>query len=333
MSQKPNASRPLGWSARTRGVAVAALSAALLAGCGQSPEDMLASAKSYMEKQDLSAASIQLKNALQENGNLAEARFLLGSIHVKQGDAVGAVKELQRARDLGYPQEQIAPLLARALLGAGEFDTLLKDFAETRVAAPRDQAVILAALGDANLAKRDADKARAAYLDALASDPDQAEARIGLARTHIIKGDLKAAEDEVREAIKRNPESAEAHATLADLLTMRNEPEQSLLSLREAIRLAPRAVNYHFAHVSQLLRQGNAPEAEKALQAMQAVAASHPSTRYLKALMDYQANRLVEARDALLQVLKDAPQYLPAELLAGTVLVRLNEHTQGRSHL
>ena len=94
MSQKLNAFRPLGWSARARGVALAALTAALLAGCGQSPEQMLASAKSYMEKQDLSAASIQLKNALQENGNLAEARFLLGSIHVKQGDAVGAVKEL-----------------------------------------------------------------------------------------------------------------------------------------------------------------------------------------------------------------------------------------------
>ena len=333
MSEKLTAFRPAGWTGRARGVAIAALTAALLAGCGQSPEDMLASAKSYMEKQDLSAASIQLKNALQENGNLAEARFLLGSIHVRQGDPVGAVKELQRARDLGYPQEQIAPLLARALLGAGELDKLLEEFASTRVADNGAQGIILAALGDANLAKRDADKARAAYLDAIAADPDQVDARIGLARTHMINADLKAAEDEVREAIRRNPASAEAHATLADILMMRNEPEQSLLSLREAIRLAPRAVNYHFAHVSQLLRQGNMPEAEKALQAMQSAAASHPSTRYLQALIDYQNNRLVEARDTLLQVLKDAPQYLPAELLAGTVLVRLNEHVIGRTHL
>lgn len=333
MSEKLNAFRPAGWTGSARGVAIAALTAALLAGCGQSPEDMLASAKSYMEKQDLSAASIQLKNALQENGNLAEARFLLGSIHVRQGDAVGAVKELQRARELGYPQEQIAPLLARALLRAGELDKLLEEFASTRVADNGSQGIILAALGDANLAKRDADKARAAYLDAIAADPDQVDARIGLARTHMINADLKAAEDEVREAIRRNPESAEAHATLADVLMMRNEPEQSLLSLREAIRLAPRAVNYHFAHVSQLLRQGNMPEAEKALQAMQSAAAAHPSTRYLQALMDYQNNRLVEARDTLLQVLKDAPQYLPAELLAGTVLVRLNEHVIGRTHL
>lgn len=333
MSQKVNPVRSSKWSARRRGAAVAALSAVLLAGCGQSPEEMLASAKSYIEKQDLNAASIQLKNALQENGNLAEARFLLGSIHVKQGDAAGAVKELRRARDLGYPQEQVAPLLARALLAAGEFDTLLKDFAETRVAAPKDQAVILAALGDAHLAKADVDKARTAYLDALASDADQTAARIGLARTHVIKGDLRAAEEEAREAVRREPGSAEAHAILADLLTMANQPEQALASLREALRLAPRAVNYHFAHVSQLMRQGNAAEAEKALKAMQAVAGAHPSTRYLKALMDYQNNRLVEARDILLQVLKDAPQYLPAELLAGTVLVRLNEHTLGRSHL
>ena len=150
------------WSRRKSGLAATLLSALLLSGCGESPEQMLDSAKGYLAKDDLNAASIQLKNALQENGNLAEARFLLGSIHVRQGDAAGAVKELQRARDLGYPQEQVAPLLARALLAAGEIDTLLKDFGETRVAAPRDQAVILAALGDANLAKRDADKARAA---------------------------------------------------------------------------------------------------------------------------------------------------------------------------
>lgn len=333
MSHKQNAICRTAWSTRARGVAIAALSAVLVVGCGQSPEEMLASAKSYLDKQDLSAASIQLKNALQENGNLAEARFLLGGINLKQGDAAGAVKELQRARDLGYPADPIAPLLARALLGAGEFDRLLQDFAETRVTDQGAQATILATLGDANLAKGEADKARARYVEALAADPDQTDARIGLARTHILKGELQAAEYEAREAVKRNASSAEAHATLSDVLTMLNQPEQALVSLREAIRLAPRVVSYHFALVSQLLRQNNMPEAEKALQAMQQAAASHPSTRYLKALMDYQNNRLVEARDTLLQVLKDAPQYLPAELLAGTVLVRLNEHVIGRSHL
>lgn len=333
MRQKHSVLPQAAWSGRARSVAAAMLSAALVVGCGQTPEDMLASAKTYLEKRDLSAASIQLKNALQENGSLAEARFLLGGIHLEQGDVAGAVKELQRARELGYPSESVAPLLARALLGAGEYDTLLKDFADTRVADKAAQATILAALGDASFAKGDADTARARFVEALAVDPDQTSARIGIARAHVLKGELQPAEDEAREAIKRNPGSAEAHAVLFDVLNLRNQPDAAIAALREAVRLSPRAVSYHFALVSQLLRRSDMPEAEKALKAMQQVAASHPSTRYLQALMDYQNNRLVEARDILLKVLKDAPQFLPAELLAGTVLVRLNEHIIGRSHL
>ena len=52
----------------------------LLAACGgESPESLIASSKAYMAKNDTKAAVIQLKNALQQNPTLAEARFLLGS--------------------------------------------------------------------------------------------------------------------------------------------------------------------------------------------------------------------------------------------------------------
>ena len=78
------------WSGRAAsGVAAAALSVLLLAGCSETPEEMLVSAKAFIEKQDLDAASIQLKNALQQNGSLAEARFLLGRINMRQGNVAG----------------------------------------------------------------------------------------------------------------------------------------------------------------------------------------------------------------------------------------------------
>ena len=188
MSQKRSANRPPRWSAHARGVAAATLSAFLLAGCGETPEQMLASAKTYIENKDFDAASIQLKNALQANGNMAEARFLLGRINARQGNVAGAVKEFQRAQELGYARDEVARELAPALLKAGELDKLLTEYADPRIDDPAVRAVVLVALGDAHLMKRDVDKAHSAYERAFAANPDEHGARLGLARTTLIKG-------------------------------------------------------------------------------------------------------------------------------------------------
>lgn len=333
MSQHRTARRRPRWSSRVRGVAVAAVSALLLAGCGETPEEMLASAKTYIEKNDFDAASIQLKNALQADGNLAEARFLLGRINARQGNVAGAVKEFQRAGEFGHPRDEVARELAPALLKAGELDKLFAEYGDPRVGDPVALAAVLVALGDAHMIRREVDKAHAAYQQALAASPDEHGARMGLARTNALKGEAGKAEELVRETVERAPELAEARAMLAEILIAEGDDARGVAELREAVRLQPKTLDHHFALVGQLLRQGANAEADSALQAMKSVGASHPTTRYLQALVDFRDNRLAQARDGLMQVLKDAPQFLPAELLAGTVLVRLQEHVLARTHL
>src|SRR6476620_7862733 len=96
--------------------ALAVLAAVCLVGCApDKPEALIASAKEYLARNDRNAAVIQLKNALQKNPDLGEARFLLGKALLENGDMAAAEKELTKANELRYPFDQLAPVLARAI--------------------------------------------------------------------------------------------------------------------------------------------------------------------------------------------------------------------------
>ena len=73
------------------------LVALLLVACGEKPDALLLSAKDYLAKNDNKAAVIQIKNALQVDPDLPEARFLLGATLLETGDPVGAELELRKA--------------------------------------------------------------------------------------------------------------------------------------------------------------------------------------------------------------------------------------------
>lgn len=114
------------------------LTALVLSACGaDSPETMLASAKDYLAKNDNKAAVIQLKNALQNNPDLAEARFLLGKALLEDGNLTGAEVELRKAADLKYPADQLVPLQARTLLALGQAKKVVDDLAKVQLSLSR----------------------------------------------------------------------------------------------------------------------------------------------------------------------------------------------------
>lgn len=314
--------------------ALAAIGAALLvSACSPSPESMIDSAKSYLAKNDLNAASIQLKNALQDNGNLAEARFLLGQVNLRQGNVAGAVKELQRAAELGYPAVETTPLLARALVLSGEHDRVIKSYASAQLDSPQAQAKLAAALGGAYLGKGDLAAARRAFEAALNLDAEESDARVGLARTKLAGGAVAEARADAEAALARDAKSAEAYIVLADAALMEGRPADAAKALESALQQRPDNVGYHFALISLLFRQDDGEAAAAKLARMAEVAPNHPFTRYLQAFHKYRNNQLKEARDDVMLALKSAPDFLPAHLLAGTVLMRLNDNEQARSHL
>src|SRR5688572_12653764 len=155
----------------------------LLIGCSQNtPETLLASAKVYLANADNKAALIQLKNVLQKDPNVAEARFLLGKALLDSGDPVSAEKELRKARELNYPAEQVVPVLARALVRIGQFQKPADEFGQVRLSTPESNAELHTAIADGQRALDNLDAARRGYEKALNARPDYVPARVGSAR-------------------------------------------------------------------------------------------------------------------------------------------------------
>lgn len=329
-------SRAKVFPASGRRVALGALCVALLAGCSDSPEAMVESARQYLAKDDLNAASIQLKNALQENGKLAEARFLLGAVNLQQGNLAGAVKELRRAGELGFPVAQVSPLLARAMVQVGEFEQVVKEFEGTSLEDPVARALVLGAVGDAHLAQRNVGKAKAAFDAALSANPSDASSRIGLGRIQLIAGDLDgamAAADAVLATAPGAREVADAHGLRADVLLARKQVHDAIGAMSEAVKASPKSINYHFALISLLLQEGDFEAARARLETMQKVAPAHPLTRYLQAVIEFRNENFAAAREHIAETVRLAPDYLQGRLLAGMVYASLNEHVLAKEHL
>ena len=151
-------------------IASAVIAGASLSGCGrQSPDALIASAKQYLSQGDPKAASIQLKNALQANPDLPEARFLLAKALLDAEDPVSAGVELGKARQLKYPDDAVVPMAAKALLLQGQTKKLIDDYASVTLSAPEAVASLKTSLAAAYLARQimnahATDRVRAAYV-------------------------------------------------------------------------------------------------------------------------------------------------------------------------
>ena len=100
---------------------VVALLTSLLASCGgDKPDSLIASGKDFLAKNNINAAIIQFKNALQQNPDLGEARFLLGKALLDGGDPRGAEVELRKAYNLEFSPDLTIPVLAKAMLAGGQ---------------------------------------------------------------------------------------------------------------------------------------------------------------------------------------------------------------------
>ncbi len=310
------------------------LTALVLSACGgDSPEAMLGSAKDYLAKNDSKAAVIQLKNALQSNPDLAEARFLLGKSLLEEGNPTGAEVELRKAADLKYPADQLVPLQARTLLALGQAKKVVDDLGKVQLTSADGKADLNTTVGRAWLALGKVDAAQTAFGDALAAVPDYGPAVFGQARIKAANRDFAAALTLIDSVIAKNPGFIEALQFKGDTLAMQGKNNESGAAYRKILETKPDYLPAHASLIARQIEAGKLDEAGKQFEAMKKIAPSHPQTTYVQAELLFREKKFKEAREAIQLHLRAIPESIQGLQLAGAIEYELKSYATAETQL
>ena len=326
-------------------IATSVLTACLLAACGEEGFDrLMGSAKTLLAKGDSKAAIIQLKNAIQQKPEAAEARYLLGKAFFDAGDNRSAEVELRKAAALHYEPDLVSPLIARAQVSHQAFKLLIDQFASVQLGTPVAIADLSTSLAIAYEAMGLHDKAVAAMEAALQASPDFAPALIFQIRLKAREGDLTVALHMAEDLLKRDATVAEAWRLKGDILLAASRDGKTpavsgtpavaaVAAYRQALLLQPADVAAHASLMNYWLEAGEVAAATEHLPVLKKVLPNQPQTLYFDALLTVMGKDYKTARELTQQLLKVAPENALALQLAGAVEFELKSYVQAEEWL
>lgn len=306
---------------------------------GLSEQQMLQNAKGHLDKGELMAATIELRNTLQKNNTNAEARYILGSISLLVGDLVSAEKEFRHAALAGWSKEDTQIGLARIFINRKEFQKLLDEIVvidtwsnDTRANASALRALANAGLGHTAQARTLLDEGRANNKNTLHVLTTTALFQL----SGIQEGD---ASQTLKSALSLYPNNTEILLLSAHSYIRNNKLAQAADTLRKIISLEPpklitangRAAYIRLAHLQINERQYD--EANTTLDQLLKENNNDPEAIYLVGLIAFSQGNYHRAEEHIRILLTTAPDNNQSQLLMGKIKYALKDFDQAAHHL
>lgn len=319
---------------RTRMLTLA-VAAALVQGCGgaEDVQSLIAKAQDYRNRNERSAAVIELKNAVAKQPDHAEARFLLGTLYLEIADPASAEKEFRRALEHGYDRGKALPALGEALVVSGQYDKLLGEVTDDGVQDKEAKAQVLALRGQALLGTGKTFEGRKALRDALASAPDSPPVLLANARLAALDRNFDLANQHVERALARDQTNVDAWMMKGDVARMSGNNEAAASAYAKALALRPGNPVAQIAAASVDIEMGRLDEARKRVEQVRKAYPGNVAALFTQAQLEFRERKLTAARDSAALVLKVAPDHLPTVLLAGAVSAALGSYAEAQAHL
>lgn len=284
----------------TLAISSAALTAPLALAADAKASRYYEDALTRYEKQDLSGAIIQLKNALQIDATMLPVQLLLGRALLQNGDVVAAEVAFNEALRLGVNRAEVAVPMAQAYLAQGKQKLVLEQplFATSGLPPEVQELVWLlkaaasADLGDLRAALKSTEEARVV-------NPRSAQSWLTEVGIRIRGRQLKEAGAAAKQALELAPNSAEAWYQKGAVAHVSGTLTVAVDAYNHALLAQPKHLEARIARAGIYLDLNRLPEAQADVDVLRSTAAREPRGAYLQALLAERTGQPDVAKKAL----------------------------------
>lgn len=291
----------------------------LLAACGESltTEELLARGRVSLDEGKFNAASIDAKAALQQTPRSAAGRELLGDIAMARAAFADAAAEYEKALSFERDPSLVADY-AVALIEAGKYRDILDEGLDGRFAGLESNAIVLAALANAEGATGNSAKASELIDRALRNTADDPFVRLVEAR-HLasIEGDVELARERAESLTADYPEYAAGFSALAAIASVQGDQEAAAAAYAEAARINPLRLRDRLPLVAALMSTGDLDGARAEVAALDKLIPTNPIVNFYQGRLALADGDIETGLAEMDEVLGDLPDHPGALYFAG----------------
>ncbi|HWS87165.1 MAG TPA: tetratricopeptide repeat protein [Pyrinomonadaceae bacterium] len=298
----------------------------------------VARGEAFLKERRWQEASIEFRNALQIDDNLAAAHWGLAQAYEQLGRGSEYIEELQRAVKLDPANVPARVRLANGYLAAfardknaeflAEAERLANEIAAREPNNP-DGRILLA---NVVFFKGDTAKAEQMIKEAVALDPKRVESHMGLARFYLQTNRPADAERVFNEAIAVNDRSSIAHVEYGKFLTQAGRTGEAEAQFRRAVEVDPENRDVRWVLASYYLVNNKLDLAEKAYREWAQLDWEKPEGK--ARLADYYATvgRFDEAAKLYDEIVKTFPDYARGHYRLGEISLQRGDAQTASAH-
>ena len=296
-------------------------------------EEYISAAKTSIDSNKVAEAAIELKNAIRLDLKNEEARYLLGTLYLDEGQAAAAEKEFVRALELGEDINVVLPPLLKALNLQNKHEEILEAITQAQGLNTDTLPTVKLYSAIANLRIGNESQAKLDVSEANEVSTESAYSRLGYAYLEAEENNLDLSLELVDGVIESSPDLLEAYLLKGQLYSGKKEYALAIESFQQYFSKVPKDLTIRLFLADAYVKNAQFEESNEHIDFLLNVLPNHAFSNQLKAVVFYESqdfeNALLHADKAIQNGLNTPSN----RLLAGLSAFKLEKYEVANTHL